>query len=96
MKKPLYNYNGYSVYIQKEEYINPKSVAILIFLEDGTCLDVISKNFHSKKQNLRCFFLDIYRFKRIEEFLLKNKIAIKTNEYYCIEDKRYPCFCLLE
>lgn len=90
----IFDYSGQNVYVKEGSYGNPKSIALILFLENDFCVDVISENLKSKLQNETGFFLNIHRFPGMEEFLAKNKIARKTKITRLYQGRKYPYFKL--
>lgn len=71
-----YDYNGTQVYLQKEEYRNNGTLAVLMFKEDGELYGCVTVNLNHPLQSNDMAFLDENNMPGIGKWLKKKKLGI--------------------
>lgn len=71
-----YDYNGIKVYLQKEEYRNNGTLAVLMFKEDGDLYGCLTVNMNHSLQSDTLAFLDENNMPGIGKWLRKKKLGI--------------------
>ena len=93
--REAYNYNGTKVYLQKEEYRNNGTLAVLIYKEDGELYGCITVNLNHPLQSDTLAFLDENNMPGIGNWLTKNKLGIamgvNARSGFC----NYPLYMML-
>ena len=90
-----YNYKGYKVYLQKEEYRNNGTLAVLIYKEDGELYGCVTVNLNHPLQSDDMAFLDENNMPGIGKWLTKNKLGIAMGANACSGFCTYPLYMLL-
>ena len=71
-----YDCNGTKVYLQKEEYRNNGTLAVLMYTEDGDLYDCITVNLNHPLQSDTLAFLDENNLPGIGKWLESKKLGI--------------------
>lgn len=71
-----YIYNGEEVYLQKEEYRNNGTTAILMYTTGGDYYGDVTVNLNSKLQSKSLVFLDTNNMSGIGKWLEENNLAL--------------------
>ena len=71
-----YDYNGTLVYLQKEEYRNNGTLAVLMFTEDGDLYGTVTVNLNHPLQSNTLAFLDENNLPGIGKWLESKKLGI--------------------
>ena len=89
-----YDYNGTKVYLQKEQYRNNGTLAVLMFKEDGELYGNVTVNLNHPLQSDDMAFLDENNLPGIGKWLKKKKLGIdmgvKAASGFCT----YPLYML--
>lgn len=90
-----YDYNGAKVYLQKEEYRNNGTLAVLMFTEDGDLYGNVTVNLNHPLQSDSMAFLDENNMPGIGKWLAKNKLGIAMGANACSGFCTYPLYMLI-
>ncbi len=71
-----FNYNGTRVYLEKSEYLNNGTLAVLMFKEDGELFSNVTVNLNHPLQSDDMAFLDENNLPGIGKWLEKNGLGI--------------------
>ena len=90
-----YDYNGVRVYLQKEEYRNNGTLAVLMFTEDGEFYGCVTVNLNHPLQSDDMAFLDENNMPGIGRWIKENKLGVdmgvRATSGFCT----YPLYTLL-
>ena len=90
-----FNYNGTRVYLEKSEYLNNGTLAVLMFKEDGELYGDVTVNLNHPLQSDSMAFLDENNMPGIGKWLRKTNLGIfmgiKAASGFCT----YPLYMLL-
>ena len=89
-----YDYNGTKVYLQKEEYRNNGTLAVLMYKEDGELYGCITVNLNHPLQSDTLAFLDENNMPGIGKWLRKKKLGIDMGVNACSGFCTYPLYML--
>ena len=89
-----YNYKGNKVFLQKEEYRNNGTLAILMFKEDGELYGSVTVNLNHPLQSDSMAFLDENNLPGIGKWLTKKKLGISMGYNACSGFSHYPLYTL--
>ena len=90
-----YDYNGIKVYLQKEQYRNNGTLAVLMFKEDGELYGNVTVNLNHPLQSEDMAFLDENNLPGIGKWLKKKKLGIEMGAKASPEFCTYPLYMLL-
>ena len=90
-----YDYNGTQVYLQKEEYRNNGTLAVLMFKEVGELYKNVTVNVNHPMPSDEMMFLDENNLPGIGKWIRKNKIGINLGAIACSGQSKYPLYKLL-
>ena len=71
-----YTYKGQKVYLQKDEYRNNGTLAVLMYKEDGELYGCVTVNLNHSLQSDSMAFLDENNLPGIGKWLTRNKLGI--------------------
>ena len=71
-----YDYNDHKVYLEKEEYRNNGTLAILMYLEDGEFYGDVTVNLNHPIQSKDMAFLDENNLPGIGKWISENDIGV--------------------
>lgn len=90
-----YNYKGQKVFLQKEEYRNNGTLAVLMFKEDGELYGNVTVNLNHPMQSKEMAFLDENNLPGIGKWLSKKKLGISMGVNARSGFCTYPLYMLL-
>lgn len=90
-----YDYNGTKVYLQKEQYRNNGTLAVLMFKEDGELYGNVTVNLNHPLQSEDMAFLDENNLPGIGKWLTKKKLGINMGANACSGFCTYPLYMIL-
>lgn len=90
-----YNHKGTKVFLEKGEYRNNGTVAVLMFKEDGELYGNVTVNLNHPLQSDNLAFLDENNLPGIGKWLTKNKLGINMGTTACSGFCTYPLYMLL-
>ena len=94
-KMKTYTFNGHKVYLQKGEYRNNGTLAVLMFKEDGELYGNVTVNLNHPLQSDNMAFLDENNLPGIGKWLAKKKLGIDMGAKACSGFCTYPLYMLL-
>ena len=71
-----YNYKGHKVYLQKDEYRNNGTLAVLMYKEDGDLYGCVTVNLNHPLQSDNMAFLDENNMPGIGKWLTQRSLGI--------------------
>ena len=89
-----YDYNGTKVYLQKEQYRNNGTLAVLMFKEDGELYGNVTVNLNHLLQSEDMAFLDENNMPGIGIWLRKKKLGIDMGVRAASGFCTYPLYML--
>lgn len=89
-----YIYNGEEIYLQKEEYRNNGTTAVLMYTMTGDLCGAVTVNLNSPMQGDSLVFLDTNNMTGIDKWLEENNLALPL--CYCERSGfcSYPLYML--
>lgn len=95
MTKKLYNYKGVKVYLEKTEYRNNNTVAVLMYTGDGELYGCVTVNLNSPMQSDSMAYLDENNMPGIGVWLEKNGLALPMGVVQRSGFCSYPLFNII-
>lgn len=89
-----YEYNGTKVYLQKEEYRNNGTLAVLMFKEDGELYGSVTVNLNDPLQSKDMAYLDENNMPGIGKWLKKKKLGLSMGVNAISGFCSYPLYTL--
>lgn len=89
-----YNYKGTKVYLQKDEYRNNGTIAVLMYTEDDELYGCVTVNLNHPLQSDRMAFLDENNLPGIGKWIAKKKLGIDVGATVCSGFCDYPLYTL--
>ena len=87
-----YYYKGKKVFLQKEEYYDNGTLAVLMFKENGELYCPVTVNLNHSLQSDSLAFLDENNLPGIGKWLTRNKCGEFTGYEACSESGTYPLY----
>jgi hypothetical protein len=90
-----YIYKGTKVFLEKGEYRNNGTLAVLMFKEDGELYGNVTVNLNHPLQSDSMAFLDENNLPGIGKWLTKKKLGINMSVNACSGFCNYPLYMLI-
>ena len=90
-----YTYKGQNVYLQKDEYRNNGTLAVLMYKEEDELYGCVTVNLNHPLQSDSMAFLDENNLPGIGKWITQNKLGIDMGVNACSGFCTYPLYMLL-